>query len=148
MSNGILKLFPKQLQSLPNLPKSNNLWYRGTLQTILIHDTYNHFKQINEASFSEEKYKTLDQVRTHFFKFAPKSDYSNNYTQEIEMIGYALKEFNVEELPAILFSKNFEILGLKNENIHLNENITTVMLIDIEKFKKENLSYIVNGELK
>jgi len=138
MSNGILKLFSK----------STNILYKGTMQSILIHDTYNHFKFINEATFSEDKYKTLDDVRSHFFKFAPQSDYSNNYKEETEMIGYALREFNVEELPAILFSKNFEILGLKNENIHLDENITTVMLIDIEKFKKENISFIVNGELK
>jgi len=138
MSYGILKLFPK----------SNNLWVKGTLQSILSHDTYNHFKFLNETTFSEEKYKTLDEVRTHFFKFAPKSDYSNNYKEEIEMIGYALKEFNVEKLPAILFSKNFEILGLKNELMNLNENITTVILIDIEKLKKENISFITNGELK
>ena len=130
------------------LSVSHKICYRGTLQSIIIYDTFNHFRLLNETLFTEGKYKTLDDVRDHFFKFAPKSNYTNNYMSEIEMIGYALKEFKVEKLPAILFSKNFEVLGLKNELMDLDENITTVMLIDIEKFKKENTTFLNNNELK
>ena len=54
----------------------------------------------------------------------------------------------VETLPAILFSKNFEILALKNENIPMNDNLTQVMLIDIEKLKEENKLFFSHGSLK
>ena len=139
MSKNILKMFPKPLNTNVN----NNLFLRSkTLSSIIVHDTYNHFKLLNESNFTEEKYKTLLDVHKHFFKFVPKTDFQNNYKEEIDIIGYSLKEFKVETLPGILFSKNFEILALKNENISMDENITQLILIDIEKLKKENQEFI------
>jgi hypothetical protein len=140
MSKNILKMFPKPLNASAN----NNLFLKShTLSSIIIHDTYNHFKLLNESNFTEEKYKTLNDVHKHFFKFAPKTDFYYNYKEEIDIIGYSLKEFKVETLPGILFSKNFEILALKNENVTMDENITQLILIDIEKLKKENQDFIV-----
>jgi len=143
MSNGILKLFQKPITTL--VKQNNTLFKNGTLNKIIIHDTYNHFKNLNELNFVEKKYKTHDEVLNYFCNFAPNSDYFNNYTEEIKVIAYSLKEYNVETLPAILFSKNFEILALKNEMFKLDENITQLMLIDIEKLKNKNRSDAING---
>jgi len=145
MSNKILKMIPKQFEMIS---KSNFILRSSTLQSIIIEDTYNHFRYINESNFSEHKYKTLNDVHKYFCNFAPKSDYLTNYNEEIETIFYSLKEFKVETLPAILFSKNFEILALKNENIPMNDNLTQVMLIDIEKLKEENKLFFSHGSLK
>jgi hypothetical protein len=145
MSNKILKMLPKQFEIIS---KNNFILKSSLLQSIIIEDTYNHFRYINESNFSEYKYKTLNDVHKYFCNFAPKSDYLSNYTEEIETIFYSLKEFKVETLPAILFSKNFEILALKNENITMNDNLTQIMLIDIEKLKEENKQFIMNSSLK
>jgi len=147
MSSRVLKMFPKpqvSLMSLPPLPKKKFVLKCSSLYNIITQDTYNHFKYLNESNFSEDKYKTLQDVQNHFFKFAPQSTHNNNYTEEIEMIGYSLKEFNVEDLHGILFSKNFEILALKNENKVVNEDSTQLMLIDIEKLKEENQKFLKN----
>jgi hypothetical protein len=133
MSNGILKLFQKPVTAL--VKQNNFVFKNGCLNKIIIHDTYNHFRDLNELNFIEKKYKTYDQVLNYFVNFAPVSDYFNNYSEEVKIIAYSLKDYNVETLPGILFSKNFEILALKNEMLKLDENITQVMLIDIEKLK-------------
>jgi hypothetical protein len=133
MSNGLLKLFQKPVTAL--VKQNNFVFKNGCLNKIIIHDTYNHFRDLNELNFIEKKYKTYDQVLNYFVNFAPVSDYFNNYSEEIKIIAYSLKDYNVETLPGILFSKNFEILALKNEMLKLDENITQVMLIDIEKLK-------------
>jgi hypothetical protein len=133
MSNGLLKLFQKPVTAL--VKQNNFVFKNGCLNKIIIHDTYNHFRNLNELNFIEKKYKTYDQVLNYFVNFAPVSDYFNNYSEEVKIIAYSLKDYNVETLPGILFSKNFEILALKNEMLKLDENITQVMLIDIEKLK-------------
>ena len=141
----VLKMLPKQFEII----SKNNFFLRSsTLQSIITENTYNYFKYINESNFSEHTYKTFDDVHKHFSNFVPQSDYKNNYYDEIQIIYYSLKEFKLETLPAILFSKNFEILGLKNENIKMDDNLTTVMLIDIEKLKEENKLSFTNGSLK
>ena len=145
MSNGILKLFQKPITAL--VKQNNTVFKNGTLNNIIIYDTYNHFRYLNELNFIEKKYKTHDEVLNYFCNFAPHSDYFNNYTEEIKIIAYSLKEYNVETLPAIIFSKNFEILALKNEMIRLDENITQVMLIDIEKLKNKYRSQSINGSI-
>jgi len=147
MSSCVLKMFPKPLvsiMSLPPLPKKEFVLKSSSLFNVITQDTYNHFKYLNESNFTELKYKTLQDVQKHFSNFAPTSNHTNNYSQEIEIIGYSLTEFNVEDLPGILFSKNFEILALKNENKQINENSTQLMLIDIEKLKDENQKFIKN----
>jgi hypothetical protein len=132
MSN-TLKLFQKPVSAL--VKQNNYLFKNGTLNKIIIYDTYNHFRNLNECNFIEKKYKTHDDVLNYFVNFAPNSNYINNYSEEIKIIAYSLKDYNIETLPGILFSKNFEILALKNEMLKLDENTTQVMLIDIEKLK-------------
>jgi hypothetical protein len=88
MSNKLLKLFQKPVTAV--VKQNNTIFKNGCLNKIIIHDTYNHFRDLNELNFIEKKYKTYDQVLNYFVNFAPVSDYFNNYSEEIKIIAYSL----------------------------------------------------------
>ena len=53
MSNGLLKLFQKPVTAL--VKQTNTVFKNGCLNKIIIHDTYNHFRDLNELNFIEKK---------------------------------------------------------------------------------------------